>query len=174
MGMPGTGIKRLTVVAIAAWLLVLAGAAPAQAATKTRYYEDRTIDGGGGDIRLNVTYKNKKRGGRYTPRILTLLYVEILPVTCNPGGDRFVAMIQPTAIKFKKGKFVFPIQDDDFDGEARGKSIKKGKKIDGTLEIFDFDPSPEVQNCTTNGPRIFHAGQCRQPNQDKKLPICRF
>jgi hypothetical protein len=168
------GIRRVTAICLAA-LLALAVAAPvSQAATKTRYYEDRSIDGGGGDIRLDVVFKNKKRKGKYTPRILKLLYVEILPITCNPGGDQFAALVQPTSIKFQKGKFVFPIQDDNFDGEARGKAVKKGKKIDGSLEIFDFDPSPQVQNCTTNGPRVFHAGECRKPNQDKKLPICRF
>jgi hypothetical protein len=171
---PGINSKRFTIAALAAALLAFAVAAPAPAATKTRYYEDRAVDGGGGDLRLDVIYKNKKAGGKYTPRILKLFYVEILPISCNPGGDQFLASVQPTSIKFKKGKFVFPIEDDNFSGEAKGKVVKKGKKIDGTFEVFDFDPSPMVQNCTTNGPRVFHAGQCRKPNQEKKLPICRF
>ena len=100
--------------------------------------------------------------------------MEILPVSCNPGGEQFAAIVEPTSIKLAKGRFVLPLLDPNFDGKASGKMIKRGSKANGGLNIRDFDPSPTVQNCTTNGPRSWVAGRCRTPNQDLKVPICRF
>ena len=154
-------------------LCLAAGPASADAATQTRFYEDRSVDGGG-NLRIDVVFKDKNGNRKFTARRLTLLYVEILPVSCNPGGEQFAALVQPTSIKFTKGRFVFPITDENFDGQASGKVFKQGSMANGALNIRDFDPSPTVMNCTTNGPRSWVASRCRKPNQNLKLPICRF
>ena len=168
----GTTTKRL-LIALLAGALALVLAAPAGAATQTRHYEDRSVDGGG-NLRIDVVFKDKGGNRRFTARRLTLFYVEILPVSCDPGGELFAAIVEPTSIKLTKGRFVLPLQDEDFDGEASGKLIKRGSKANGALNVRDFDPSPTVQNCTTSGPRSWVASRCRKPNQDLKVPICRF
>ena len=169
----GTTTKRLLLALIAGGLALALTAPAAGAATQTRYYQDRAIDGGG-ELRIDVVFKDKGGNGRFTPRRLTLFYVEILPVSCNPGGEQFAALVHPTSIKLSKGRFVLPMQDADFDGQASGKMIKRGSKANGALNVRDWDPSPELQNCTTNGPRSWLASRCRKPNQNLKLPICRF
>ena len=166
-------MKRL-LLTLTAGVMALALAAPAAgAATQTRHYEDRSVTGGG-NLRIDVVFKDKNGNRRFTPRRLTLFYVEILPISCNPGGEQFAAIVEPTSIKLTKGRFVLPLQDANFDGKASGKMIKRGSKANGALNIRDFDPSPTVQNCTTNGPRSWVAGRCRTPNQDLQVPICRF
>lgn len=166
--------KRLAAAALGGALAVLLAAATAHGATQTRYYQDRGFSGSGGELRLDVVFKDKNGNRKFTPRRLTLWYTEIVPVTCMPGGDQFLAQVLPTSIKFYKGKFVFPMQDDDFDGQSSGKVYRKGKRMNGSFIVRDFDPGPGVMNCTTNGPRAWDAERCRKPNQSSKLPVCRF
>ena len=166
-------MRRLLLTLIAGALALGLAAPAAGAATQTRHYEDRSVTGGG-NLRIDVVFKDKNGNRRLTARRLTLFYVEILPVSCNPGGEQFAAIVEPTSIKLTKGRFVLPLQDSNFDGQASGKMIKRGSKANGALNIRDFDPSPTVQNCTTGGPRSWVAGRCRTPNQDLKVPICRF
>jgi hypothetical protein len=168
------GTKTRLLLTLLAGAIALALAAPgAGAATQTRHYEDRSVSGGG-NLRIDVVFKDKNGNRKFTARRLTLFYVEILPISCNPGGEQFAAIVRPTSIKLTKGRFVLPIQDPNFDGQASGKMIKRGSKANGALNVRDFDPSPDVQNCTTNGPRSWVASRCRTPNQNLKIPICRF
>jgi len=167
-------MRRALITGLAS-LLALALLAPAaQAATKTRHFQDRAINGDPGEIRLDVIYKDKNGNKKFTARSVTLWDIEILPVSCNPGGDVVMTSFGPVdPIKLSKGKFNHDFQPEGMEGGLSGKVIKQDKRLEGKLNVIDFDSTPGVTNCTTDGPRTYSATPCRTTNQNLDVPVCR-
>ena len=174
-------MRRSLTIAFAS-LLVLALIAPAAgAATQIRHFQDRGVNGDndphGGEIGLDVIYKNKTAKGKFTPRSVKLYEIEVLPITCETGGSpgsTFVAFGPGAPIKLAKAKFNYEFAADfDAGGGISGKAIKTKERIQGKINVFDANPGGGVTGCTTDGPRTYDATPCRTANEDLKLPVCR-
>jgi hypothetical protein len=163
-----------------AGLVALALTAPAaHGATKTLHFQDRSIDGPevnglSGEIRLDVRYKDRNGNRRFTPRAVTLYWIETLPVSCQQGGQQFMTAFGPNdPIKLSRRRFVHDFAEEGFQGGLSGKVTKLKWRIAGRINVLDVDFEPTASGCTTNGPRAYSATRCRTPNQDQRLPVCR-
>ena len=166
-------MKRLITISFVSLLATALIAPAAHAGSKTLRFQDRSVSGGG-EIRLDVVYANKRPKGRFTPRRVVLYLLEIVPVSCNPGGDQFMAGFGPDdPIKVTEGKFVHDFATEGFTGALRGKLTRSPARAVGSFDVTDVDFGPGQMNCTTNGARAYDASRCRLGNEDLKLPVCR-
>ena len=194
--------------ALAALLAAAAlGAAAAQAGTQVRQFESFGVVpiGAGpdfpraGDIALDFIFKNKRAGGKYTPRRLTRVRLSGLPLRCQDPGSpanteavlsadltpdvKVTKATPPAGGKPKPNRYAFRFAW-DFGGFASGyfsgtidKAGGKGwPRAHGKFEIERYDfPPPGPTHCATSGQASWSAKtQCKRPGQKGELPLCRF
>lgn len=144
--------------------------------SQTRFFQDRIIGTGvraGGELELEIVFKDKAGNRRFTPRRLEGVYFEVVPVTCNPGGQRVVAGFhgRDVSANIQKGRFSSGFQG--FGGTITGKVYRRGTRVAGAFNIRDMDFNAELMSCATDGPQRYDATRCRRSNQDLKVPVCR-
>ena len=169
-------MKRLLTVALMSLLAAALIAPAAEAASKTLHYQDRGIEPGG-EVLLDILWKNKKAHGPYTPRRLTLYHFELVAISCQMGGDRVMAAFGPTtSVKLTRGSFFHDFQEEGFTGSLSGElrlaAVRGNRRVDGSFEVVDADFPPDAMNCSTNGLRRYSATPCRT-GTGTKLPPCR-
>lgn len=201
--------RRPTLIAVAAAaVLIPAALAPAaQAGAQVRQFEafGITLSGPGansprvGDMALNFVFKNKRAGGKYTPRRLTRVRFSELPLRCHEPGSPSTTMAPLTADfatdvrvtkattlpggKPKSNRYAFRFSWDlsgfatgFFDGTVDKANGKGWPRAHGKFAIWRYDfPAPGPTYCATSG----HIGwsapkQCKRPGQSGDLPLCRF
>jgi hypothetical protein len=195
-------VMRRAVITGFASLLVVAVIPPAaQGATQVRHFQGDLAPpafvNDGGELGLRILFKNKRSNRkRFTPRLLTLIDLERVPLRCagppgGPASQSFLTTSTETRVKLTKSpppagtspkasrySFNFRYSFTTFTGTIAGKVFKangRGQpKANGSLNIEDLDFSGSgPNNCSTNGPRGWSAFQCRTPNEGGSLPICR-
>ena len=177
-------MKRL-LIAIFASLLGLVLIAPgAQAASRVRYFQDLSGSDGQSQIGLSVGYLDKHGNKRFTPR--TISYSFVVPVSCVVGGNQSIDGLSGTGppVKLRKGKFthayshsgpsVIQSNPGTSTGYVKGKLIKKTKRVDGSINIQDYESPPTFMNCASVGAISFSATPCRTPSVNSSLPACRL
>src|SRR5688500_10110945 len=137
-------MKRLLTAVVISLLTAALLAPAAQAGSKTLRFQDRSVSGGG-EIRLDVVYANKQPKGKFTPRRVVLYLLEIVPVSCNPAGEHFMAGFGPNdPIKITKGKFTHDFAEEGFAGTLRGKvtrspAPRSPARAVGSFDVTDVD-----------------------------------
>ncbi|MGZ5359307.1 MAG: hypothetical protein ACXWZW_11000 [Solirubrobacterales bacterium] len=167
-------MRRLLTTGFASLLAVAVIAPAAQGATKVRHY--RADISAGGTITLEIVFKNKRSERKlFTPRRVTRVSFESVPLTCanNPGGPtsqlqltrsvQAKIVVQPAAppdSKPTKGRyrFIFAWFLPDLPSTISGKIDKPDKRKRGTpprargrFTIADLDLGPGFTDCATNG-----------------------
>ena len=164
----------------------------AQGATKVRHFQGELSDvlsHDGGEIGLEILFKNKRSNkNRFTPRKLTLIDLERVPLRCEGAPpsieEAFFTTTMEIGVKLRKSRigrysFKFFHSFPTFTGTIAGKVFKNQKgrgslRANGSFTVEDLDfLGPGPNNCATNGPRGWSAFPCRTPNQSGSLPICR-
>lgn len=200
--------RRSTLIAVAAAaLLIPAALAPAaQAGTQVRQFEafGITLSGPGansprvGDMALNFVFKNKRAGGKYTPRRLTRVRFSELPLRCHEPGSPStttapltadfatdVMLTKPQTPNPKPNRYAFRFSWDFsgfvtgfafFDGTIDKANGKGWPRAHGKFGIHRYDfPAPGPTHCATSGQIGWSVPtQCKRPGQSGDLPLCRF
>jgi hypothetical protein len=193
------------VITIGAAALALALPAPALATSQLRHFEGGLPPVGvpmqqqpGGTLRLDVVFKDKHGRGKFTPRQLTAVNVDGMPLTfCAnqpgqptsqgtltasfPAQAKFTATgRKPGQAKPKKNRYSYSTSYafTSFTGTIGTRIYKvqgKGPVISfSTLTVDRIDLDPGHQNCSSNGPRGASGAQCRTSSESNPLPLCRI
>ena len=174
---------RRLLIAIFASLLSMALIAPgAQAASRIRYFQDLSGSDGQSQIDFSVGYMDRHGNKRFTPR--TISYSFVVPVSCVVGGNPSIDGLSGTGppVKLRKGKFAhayshwgpspIPSHPGTSTGYVKGKLIKKTKRVDGSINVQDYESPPTFMNCASVGAISFSATPCRTPSGNSSLPVC--
>jgi hypothetical protein len=196
-------MRRFTFMVAAAVCTAVVIAPAAQAGTQVRQFEafGITLSGPGansprvGDIALEFVFKNKRAGGKYTPRQLRRIRIRDLPLRCSDPENPAVTT-EPltvdlaTAIKLtkkprpnpKKNRYAFAFTW-NWGGFATGYFNGTVDKVNGKgwprahgkfgIERYDFPP-PGPTHCATSFQGWSAKTQCKRPGQSGDLPLCRF
>ena len=185
-------MSRMLITVFASLLATVLIVPGAQGATKVRHFQGELSDvlgHDGGEIGLELVFKNKRSNKkRFTPRQLTLIDLERVPLRCEGPPplieEAFLTTTMETRVKLRKstiGRYSFKFLHSfpTFTGTIAGKVFKNTKRrgrlrANGSFNIEDLDfLGAGPNNCATNGPRGWSAFPCRTPNQSGSLPICR-
>ncbi len=197
-------MRRAIAIGVAA--LAMALPAPALAASQLRHFEGTLPPVGvpsqpqpGGVMRLDVIFKDKHGRGKFTPRTLTAVNVDGMPLTfCanqpgQPTSQGTLTGAFPTQAKFmatgrkpgqakpKKNRYSYSTSTafTTFTGNIGTRIYKvqgKGPVLAFstlTVDRYDFPP-PGPENCTSGGPRGASGTQCRRAGESNPLPLCRI
>ncbi len=178
-------MKRNLCSALLALLLAALLAAPAHGATKVRTYRGHMVVGineDGGVIEFEAKFQNsRKNRKRFTPRLVTRIDFESVPLSCSNGGPPapgtqllltrslqtsipVKSVPPPVAAKPKKGRYAFRFNHSfsEFAGTITATIDKPNNRKKGTLPrahgnftIIDLDSDPTHNDCATNGQRGF-------------------
>jgi hypothetical protein len=166
-------------VAIGVTALAVALPPPALAATQLRHFEGALPPVGvpmqqqpGGVLRLDVVFKDKRGQGKFTPRQLTAVNIDGMPVFCQPNTQGTLTGPFPTQAKFqvtgrkpgqakpKRDSYTFSTSYSftSFIGRIDTRIYKRQGKgpvlFFSTLTIDRIDlGEPGQDNCSSNGPR---------------------
>ncbi len=196
-------MRRVITIGAAAFALALP--APALAASQLRHFEGALPPVGvptqqqpGGTLRLDVVFKDNHGRGKFTPRQLTAVNVDGMPLTfCanQPGQPTSQGTLTgsfPTHAKFmatgrkpgqakpKKNRYSYSTSYafSSFAGTIDTRVYKvqgKGPVISfSTLTVDRIDLDPGHENCSSNGPRGASGTQCRTSSESNPLPLCRI
>jgi hypothetical protein len=170
----GKLMKRILIASFAS-LLLLALAAPAQGATKMRFFEGKVAGGGQVQfgVELLVRYKmdGQRSRNRFIPHRVDYFEFHIVPVSCNED-DTFLTETRDTSIKIKKGQWTYVHPDGT--GRFAGEMRKKGTRATGIYKRRNVDfPTSGLTDCTTQGPRSWSAHRCRRGDGNPSVPVCR-
>ena len=135
-------IVRACVAVIAAGLL----AAPAQAGV--RHFQG-TVEGGG-TVAFDVQFKHGK------PKLAGNIDFGAVPVTCDEG-NRSRHFFTKNMISVTHRRFQYEFRG--FKASLHGKLNKKGKMATGDVSYGPNSPEPSSTNCSTGGPRNWHASR---------------
>lgn len=179
---------RRTVHIALALLAAMAVAVPA-ASSKTfseshRYFQQHAADTGGVSINVTVVYRNRQRGGKFTPRAAYIKFKA--PVSCQLGGTTAASVqsgpFKPTGGKVRfSGSFANQAPPSELVNPgstgsyiATGKLIKKKNKrrwrVDGTVTVSSYDFPPAFANCSSGGAIPYSASQCWSSASAKASP----
>ncbi len=197
-------MRRAIAIGVAALVLVLP--ASALAASQIRHFEGDLPPVGtpsqpqpGGILRLDVVFKDKHGRGKFTPRQLTAVNLDGMPLTfCanqpgQPTSQGALTSSFPTQAKFKitgrKPGQAKPKANSYTYSTSYGFTSFAGTidtrvyKVQGkgpvrafstlTIDRYDFPP-PGPANCSSNGPRGASGIQCRMAGESNPLPLCRI
>jgi hypothetical protein len=192
---------RLAFVVVAA---VALSAPPALAAGQLRHFEGSLPPVGvpsqpqdGGVVRLDVVFKDKHGRGKFTPRQLTAVNIDGMPVSCTnqQGQSASQGMLTgsfPTQAKFqatgrkpgqakpKRSRYSYSAFAGftSFSGTLDTRLYKRQGKgpvlAFSTLRVDHVDLNPGHENCSSNGPRGASGTQCRTSAETNSLPVCRI
>lgn len=186
--------------------LAMALPAPALAASQVRHFEGVLPPVGtpsqqqpGGLLRLDVVFKDNHGRGKFTPRDLTAVNVDGMPLTfCTnqpgelasqgtltgsfPTQSKFAATgRRPGQPKAKANRYSYSTSYTftSFAGTIGTRIYKvQGKgpvRTFSTLNIARYDfPPPGPENCSSGGPRGTSGSQCRTAGESNLLPLCRI
>lgn len=180
--------------------------APALAASQLRHFEGALPPVGtpmqqqpGGTLRLDVVFKDNHGRGKFTPRQLTAVNVDGMPLTfCTnqPGQSTSQGTLtgsfptqatfaatgrKPGQAKPKRSRYSYSTSYvfTSFAGTIDTRIYKvQGKgpvRAFSTLTIDHYDfPPPGPANCSSTGPRGTSGTQCRSAGESNPLPLCRI
>ena len=182
-------MRRLLIAVFASLLGVALIASAAQAKTQERYFQDLDPSDHShvfhSQVFITVDFKDRHGNKRFTPRSIAYYHfatqaICTLPTPAALPGLDFHGPGEPALTVTKgKGKFYYDLANSAGSGQSitgylRGKVIKTSKRfrVDGSLDVQDFDVPPTVLNCATPGVITYAATPCRNPNADSSLPPC--
>jgi hypothetical protein len=194
-------MRRAFAIGVAAVAVALP-APSALAASQLRHFEGSLPPVGvpsqpqeGGVLRLDVVFKDKHDRGKFTPRTLTAVNTDGMPLFCTgqpnsqpmlsgsfPAQGKFQATgRKPGQAKPKRNRYSYSTSFafTSFSGTVGMRLYKRQGKgpvlafSTLTIDRFDFSP-PGPQNCSSNGPRGASGTQCRRSTESNPLPVCRI
>jgi hypothetical protein len=165
-------MKRILTACFASLLVVGLVAPAAQAASKTRHFQDRDL-AGGGELGFDILFKDRDGNKRFTPRQVTSFEFEVVRLSCNEGHT-FISGTEDTPIKIERRKwaYTFPLFTDGTGHFAGWEIWRRGTRARGILKFRNVD-TPGRTDCTTDGPRSWSAKPCRRGPGDPSVPVCR-
>ncbi|MGA8927101.1 MAG: hypothetical protein WB462_12835 [Solirubrobacterales bacterium] len=173
-------MRRLLIAVLGSLLAAALIAPAAQAASRIRYFQD--FSDPSKQVYLTVDYADKRGNKKFTPRHVA--YYFVVQVSCTLGGNSSVDGWSGTGPRPKvtKGKFDHPLlpgqsptpgHPGSSTGYVKGKLIKKTKRIDGSVNVQDYESPPTFMNCATAGAIPYAATRCRLPSDtNSSLPAC--
>ena len=175
-------MKRTLTIALVSLVGAAVAVPTAQAATRTRYFQD-VGNPGHASIKLKVTYNDDHGNGQFKPR--SVAYEAEVRVFCNPQVTGASVPSSSTGrIKVRKGSFKYsysspvPGTTPSNTGSASGSLTNQPKaQLNGIVEIFSYTTPPGLLNCTSDGPMPYFATPCRPlhnrpPYIKPSLPGC--
>ncbi len=187
-------MRRLLLIAFASLLIVALITPVAQATTRVRHFQDLSGSDGQSQVFISVAYKDRNGNKKFTPR--NIKYYFVVPVTCAQGGNPTLDGLSGTGppVKLRKGKFghayshsgpsVLQHNPGTSTGYVTGKLInkkkrvrkpfKKTKRVDGSVNVQDYESPPTFINCASLGAISYSATPCRTTGSKKasRLPVC--
>jgi hypothetical protein len=162
-------MRRAFAIGSTALALVLPASAPA--AIQVRHFEGSLPPVGappqqpGGVLRLDVLFKDKHGRGKFTPRQLTAVTADGMPLFCTgqPNTQGTLSRSFPTQGKFQvTGRRSYSYSTSFTFSEFTGKIDTRIYKRQGTGPVLSFSTltvdridlgQPGQENCSSNGPR---------------------
>jgi hypothetical protein len=191
-------------IALGVAALAMALPAPGLAASQLRHFEGALPPVGvpsqlqpGGSMRLDVVFKDDHGRGKFTPRKLSAVRVDGMPLSsCTNQQNQGTAGVltasfptqagyratgrKPGQAKPKRNRFSYSTTYafTSFAGTIGSRIYKiQGRgaiRSFSTLSIDRIDLDPGHQNCSSGGPRGATGTQCRLTGESNPLPLCRI